>query len=70
MAGRNQALDYGAAPLNLGLSRQFAEFIAAARYEDLTEEVCKAARRGVLDWLGCALAGSRHSTFSSRRSWH
>lgn len=55
-------VDYGAAPLNLGLTRQFAGFVADADYEDLSDEARKAARRGVLDWLGCALAGSRHPT--------
>jgi 2-methylcitrate dehydratase PrpD len=55
-------VDYGAAPLNLGLTRQFAAFVADADYEDLSDEARKAARRGVLDWLGCALAGSRHPT--------
>ena len=39
-----------------------ARHLAGFRYEDRPAEVVGAARRGVLDWLGCALAGSRHST--------
>ncbi len=55
-------VDYGAAPLGLGLTRQFAAFVAAAGYDDLCEDAREAARRGILDWIGCALAGSRHAT--------
>jgi 2-methylcitrate dehydratase PrpD len=55
-------VDYGAAPLGLGLTRQFAAFVADTGFKHLSEEVRKAARRGVLDWMGCALAGSRHPT--------
>ena len=29
---------------------------------DLPSEAVDEAKRGVLDWLGCALAGSRHPT--------
>jgi 2-methylcitrate dehydratase PrpD len=63
MADQGQAkVDYGAAPLGLGLTRQFAAFVADAGYDDLPDDARKAARRGVLDWIGCALAGSRHAT--------
>lgn len=63
MADQRQAtVDYGAAPLGLGLTRQFAAFVADTGYGDLPEAARKAARRGVLDWFGCALAGSRHPT--------
>lgn len=44
------------------VTRILARHLAAFRYEDLPPEVVSAARRGVLDWLGCALAGSRHPT--------
>ncbi len=39
----------------MGPSRQLAEFLTSARFEDITIED---ARRAVLDWLGSALAGS------------
>jgi 2-methylcitrate dehydratase PrpD len=54
--------DYGAAPLGLGVTRDLAAFLARMRYEDLPEAAVHEARRGVLDWIGCALAGSRHPT--------
>jgi 2-methylcitrate dehydratase PrpD len=41
-----------------GLSRQLADFLAAARYADLPPAVVEHAKRAVLDWLGSALAGS------------
>jgi 2-methylcitrate dehydratase PrpD len=54
--------DYGAAPLGLNVTRDLSAFLARFRYEDLPEAAVHEARRSVLDWLGCALAGSRHPT--------
>jgi len=53
---------YGAADLNLGITRALASRIALSSADDLPEEVVHAGRRGILDWLGCAIAGSRHPT--------
>ena len=39
--------------------------LATTRLEDLPVSVVRAARRGALDWLGCALAGSGHSTLDT-----
>jgi 2-methylcitrate dehydratase PrpD len=44
------------------VTRLLARHIANARFSDLPEAAVSAGRRGVLDWLGCALAGSRHGT--------
>jgi 2-methylcitrate dehydratase PrpD len=54
--------DYGAAPIGLNITRDLAAFIAGFRYEDLPEAAVHESRRSVLDWLGGALAGSRHPT--------
>ena len=54
--------DYGAAPLGLNVTRDLAAFLARFRFEDLPEAAVHEAQRGVLDWIGCALAGSRHPT--------
>jgi 2-methylcitrate dehydratase PrpD len=54
--------DYGAAPLGLNVTRDLAAFLARFRFEDLPEAAVHEARRGVLDWIGCALAGSQHRT--------
>ena len=35
--------------------------LASARFSDLTPKALREARRGVLDWIGCALAGSGHN---------
>jgi 2-methylcitrate dehydratase PrpD len=43
-------------------TQQLAAFLAGFRYEDLPATAVQAARRGILDWLGCAFAASRHST--------
>src|SRR5215212_800313 len=52
--------EYGVAPLRLNAGRDFCSFLASFKLEDLPEPVIHEARRGVLDWIGCALAGSRH----------
>ena len=33
-------------------------YLASAQYGDLTQAAVREARRGTLDWIGCALAGS------------
>jgi len=53
---------YGAAALGLGVTRTLGRFVAELRYEQLPPAVVREARRGVLDWMGCALAASRHPT--------
>jgi 2-methylcitrate dehydratase PrpD len=58
----NQALQYGAAALGLGLTRALAQFVATLRFEQLPETVMHQAKRACVDWLGCALAGSQHRT--------
>src|SRR5680860_437687 len=54
--------EYGAAELNLGITEKLADYLANLKYEDLPGGVAHECRRGVLDWLGCALAGSQHAT--------
>ena len=48
--------------VTVDVTRQLARHIAETRYEHLSTEALAAARRGILDWLGCALAASRHPT--------
>lgn len=53
---------YSAATVGKGLTTSIAKFLAGIRYEDLSAEAVHEAERAVLDWLGCALAGSTHPT--------
>ena len=53
---------YSAASRGLQITSKFARFIAEMRFEDLTPAAVHEAKRAVLDWLGCALAGSTHPT--------
>ena len=53
---------YGAANLGLGVTKRLGEFIAGMQYSDLSDAARHEAKRAVLDWLGCALAGSKHPT--------
>ena len=57
--------DYGVAPLELNQTRDLAAFLSGLRLEDVSEEAIHAGRRGVLDWIGCALAGSNHPTITT-----
>jgi 2-methylcitrate dehydratase PrpD len=66
LAGGHAAnVEYGVAALDMGVTRDLCAFIAAIRYEDLPAQVVHEARRGVLDWIGCALAGSGHPTITT-----
>ena len=40
------------------LTKTLCAHLAAARFSDLTAAAQRETRRGVLDWIGCALAGS------------
>jgi 2-methylcitrate dehydratase PrpD len=44
------------------LTKTLCGHLAAARFGDLSGTAKREARRGVLDWTGCALAGSVHRT--------
>src|SRR6476469_7292344 len=47
------------------LTKTLCSHLAAARFDDLPAAARREARRGLLDWIGCALAGSRHRTIST-----
>jgi 2-methylcitrate dehydratase PrpD len=47
------------------LTKSLCQWLAAARPDDLTPAAMREARRGVLDWLGCALAGSQHAAITT-----
>jgi len=47
------------------LTKTLCGHLAAARYSDLSENARHEAKRGVLDWIGCALAGSGHRTITT-----
>ncbi|HEX7233408.1 MAG TPA: MmgE/PrpD family protein [Candidatus Binatia bacterium] len=46
----------------VGVTQKFCARMAAAQFSDLPKKAIAQGKRGVLDWLGCALAGSRHPT--------
>jgi 2-methylcitrate dehydratase PrpD len=51
--------------LRSDVSRAFSEFAAGVRFSDLPEGVRHECKRGVLDWFGCALAGSGHRSITT-----
>lgn len=44
------------------VTRALCAHLSSFKFDALPEKVVHAARRGVLDWIGCALAGCRHPT--------
>jgi 2-methylcitrate dehydratase PrpD len=63
MSGQtSSATEYGAAALGLNVTRDLGAFLASFSFDDLPPAAVREGRRGVLDWMGCALAGSRHPT--------
>ena len=52
------SVKYGVAPLELGLTREFSSFCSNLKFTDLPREVVEEAKRGILDWMGCAIAAS------------
>src|SRR5689334_25422253 len=47
------------------LTKTLCAYLAGARFGDLSAAAKREARRGVLDWIGCALAGSGHRTITT-----
>ena len=47
------------------LTKTLCGSLAAAQFGDLSAAAVREARRGVIDWIGCALAGSGHKTVST-----
>ena len=43
-------------------TKMLCAHLASTQYADLTPAAVREARRGMLDWIGCALAGSTHPT--------
>jgi 2-methylcitrate dehydratase PrpD len=64
MSSQAARAEYGAADLDLNITKDLCAFMASLTFENLPQEAVHAGRRGVLDWIGCALAGSRHPTIS------
>jgi 2-methylcitrate dehydratase PrpD len=44
------------------VTRTLARYVLSVRYDHLPEAVRKEARRTLLNWVGCAVGGSRHET--------
>jgi 2-methylcitrate dehydratase PrpD len=55
-------MDQNLSPEAVTLTKTLCARLAAARFGDLSAAAVHQARRGVLDWIGCALAGSAHPT--------
>ena len=47
------------------LTKTLCGYLAAAQFGDLSAAAKHEARRGLLDWIGCALAGSGHKTITT-----
>jgi len=54
----------GAEP-RTGVTRALARYVVEARYADVPSAVRKEAQRTLLNWMGCAVGGSRHETLDA-----
>ena len=48
-----------------GVTRALARYVVEAHYADVPPAVRKEARRTLLNWMGCAVGGSRHETLDA-----
>lgn len=55
----------GPATAATGVTRALARYVVNARWADVPEPVRKEARRTLLNWMGCAVGGSRHETLDA-----
>ncbi len=53
---------YGAGNTGLGISKKLTEFTSKIQFAQLSSGAIHEAKRATLDWLGCALIGSKHPT--------
>ena len=53
------------AELPTGVTRALARYVVEARYADVPPLVRKEAQRTLLNWMGCAVGGSRHETLDA-----
>jgi 2-methylcitrate dehydratase PrpD len=57
-------MDQNLRPDAVTLTKTLCRHLAGTRFGDLSPAAMNEARRGVLDWIGCALAGSTHPTIA------
>src|ERR1700731_4803414 len=58
-------MDQNLSPEAVTLTKTLCTRLANAKFSDLSVAAKHQARRGVLDWIGCALAGSGHKTITT-----
>src|SRR5262249_34095617 len=59
-SSRSDGMDQNLRTDAITLTKALATHLAGVGPSDLTAGARRGARRGVLDWIGCALAGSAH----------
>ena len=55
----------GATTVATGVTRALARYVVSGSYADVPAAVRKEARRTLLNWVGCAVGGSRHETLDA-----
>lgn len=55
----------GSPQVGKDVTRTLARYLVAAKYADLPLAVRKEAQRTLLNWMGCAVGGSRHETLDA-----
>src|SRR5262245_6278255 len=59
-----QAAEQSSAGIEVGtnVTKRLAAYIVSAKYDALPAGIRKEAQRTLLNWMGCAVGGSRHET--------
>ena len=57
--------DSAAVEVRDDVTRRIAKYVVSGTYEDLPAAVRREARRTLLNWMGCAVGGSRHETLDA-----
>lgn len=62
MSANTAALTGSSISAGQDVTRTLARYVVQARWDDIPEAVRNEARRSLLNWMGCAVGGSRHET--------
>jgi 2-methylcitrate dehydratase PrpD len=55
----------GSITAGVDVTRRLAAYVVASKYDDIPPPVRKEAQRTLLNWMGCAVGGSRHETLDA-----
>jgi len=55
----------GSITVGVDVTRRLSAYVVGSKYDDIPPPVRKEARRTLVNWMGCAVGGSRHETLDA-----